>query len=219
MNDLAGDQLVVGPGHAELRGADGPGQRRRRRRRRPTRTTTSSGRARRFSTTSGGRRLHAWSKLNAADETWIVASSASYDLVAGQIQRSAMSQLALTAALLVAVPIAGLLRGAARAARAGRTAPARTAARRVAEDGSDRQAGRRRRARLQQHADRDPRLRQHDPRGRAAEVADPASRRCRFARAAESAATLTQKLLAFSRGRCCRPTSSIWRRCSTTWCR
>ena len=57
----------------------------------------------------GGRRLHAWSKFTAADETWLVASSASYDLVAGQIQRSSTNQLALTAALLIAVPIAGLL--------------------------------------------------------------------------------------------------------------
>ena len=57
----------------------------------------------------GGRRLHAWSKFMAANETWLVASSASYDLVAGQIQRSATNQLALTAALLIAVPIAGLL--------------------------------------------------------------------------------------------------------------
>ena len=57
----------------------------------------------------GGRRLHAWAKLNAADETWLVASAASYDLVAGQIQRSVLSQLALSAALLVAVPIAGFL--------------------------------------------------------------------------------------------------------------
>jgi signal transduction histidine kinase len=56
-----------------------------------------------------GRRLHAWSKLAAADETWLVASSASYDLVAGQIQRSSTNQLALTAALLVAIPVAGLL--------------------------------------------------------------------------------------------------------------
>jgi signal transduction histidine kinase/ActR/RegA family two-component response regulator len=56
-----------------------------------------------------GRRLHAWSKLTAADETWLVASSASYDVVAGQIQRSSTSQLALTAALLIAVPVAGLL--------------------------------------------------------------------------------------------------------------
>src|SRR5688572_31479406 len=57
----------------------------------------------------GGKRLHAWSKLTAADETWLVASSASYDLVAGQIQRSSTNQLALTAALLIAVPLAGLL--------------------------------------------------------------------------------------------------------------
>jgi signal transduction histidine kinase/CheY-like chemotaxis protein len=57
----------------------------------------------------GGRRLHAWAKLTAADETWLVASSASYDLVAGQIQRSSTNQLALTAALLILIPIAGLL--------------------------------------------------------------------------------------------------------------
>ena len=57
----------------------------------------------------GGKRLHAWSKFTAANESWLVASSASYDLVAGQIQRSATNQLALTAALLIAVPIAGLL--------------------------------------------------------------------------------------------------------------
>ena len=58
---------------------------------------------------AGGRRVHAWSKLAAADETWLVASSASYDLVAGQIQRSSTNQLALTAALLIAIPIAGFL--------------------------------------------------------------------------------------------------------------
>jgi signal transduction histidine kinase/CheY-like chemotaxis protein len=57
----------------------------------------------------GGRRVHAWAKLNAANETWMVASSASYDLVAAQIQRSVLSQLALSAALLVLVPIAGFL--------------------------------------------------------------------------------------------------------------
>jgi signal transduction histidine kinase len=57
----------------------------------------------------GERRLHTWAKLAAADETWIVASTASYDLVAGQIQRSSTNQLALTAALLIALPIAGLL--------------------------------------------------------------------------------------------------------------
>jgi len=56
-----------------------------------------------------GRRLHAWAKLDAADETWLVASSARYSLVAGQIRRSAMGQLALTAMLLVALPVAGWL--------------------------------------------------------------------------------------------------------------
>jgi signal transduction histidine kinase/CheY-like chemotaxis protein len=57
----------------------------------------------------GSRRLHAWAKLQAADETWLVASSAPYSLVAGQIERSAMAQLLLTALLLIAVPIAGVL--------------------------------------------------------------------------------------------------------------
>ena len=58
---------------------------------------------------ASGRRLHAWSKFPAANETWLVASSSSYDVVAAQIQRSALNQLALTAALLIVVPVAGLL--------------------------------------------------------------------------------------------------------------
>jgi signal transduction histidine kinase/ActR/RegA family two-component response regulator len=56
-----------------------------------------------------GRRLHAWAKLTAAAETWMVASAAGYDVVAGQIRRSTLNQLALSAALLVALPIAGFL--------------------------------------------------------------------------------------------------------------
>ena len=56
-----------------------------------------------------GRRLHAWSRFDAAGERWIVASSAPYGRVAAGIQRSAMGQLALTATLLVAVPLAGWL--------------------------------------------------------------------------------------------------------------
>jgi signal transduction histidine kinase/CheY-like chemotaxis protein len=56
-----------------------------------------------------GKRLHAWAKLDAADETWLIASSARYSLVAGKIRRSARSQLALTAMLLVALPLAGWL--------------------------------------------------------------------------------------------------------------
>jgi signal transduction histidine kinase len=58
---------------------------------------------------ANGRRLHAWSKLTAADETWLVASSVSYDVVAAQVRRSTMSQLAMTAILLVAVPLVGFL--------------------------------------------------------------------------------------------------------------
>jgi signal transduction histidine kinase len=108
MNNLSGDQLVVGlatpnygvlmrPGrsgvapaptdahdHAEVQGMS-------------------------ILDDAGGRRLHAWAKLAAADETWLVASAASYDLVAGQIQRSVSNQLALSAALLLALPIAGFL--------------------------------------------------------------------------------------------------------------
>jgi len=58
---------------------------------------------------AAGRRLHAWAKFTAANETWLLASSAGYDVVAAQIQRSALNQLALTTALLIAVPIAGFL--------------------------------------------------------------------------------------------------------------
>ncbi len=56
-----------------------------------------------------GRRIHAWAQLPVADETWLVASSAQYRLVASQIQRSATGQLALIGALLVGVPLVGWL--------------------------------------------------------------------------------------------------------------
>jgi signal transduction histidine kinase/ActR/RegA family two-component response regulator len=56
-----------------------------------------------------GRRLHVWAKLQAVNETWMVASSAPYSVIAGQIQRSARAQLALTAMLLIAMPVAGWL--------------------------------------------------------------------------------------------------------------
>jgi signal transduction histidine kinase len=56
---------------------------------------------------AGGRRLHAWSKVAIADEAWIVASSSRYERVAAGLQRSAMEQLGLTAALLISVPLAG----------------------------------------------------------------------------------------------------------------
>ena len=108
MNNLSGDQLVVGlatPNYGVLM--------------RPGRSgvvpapTDAHGHGEVQGTSilddEGGRRLHAWAKLAAADETWLVASAASYDLVAGQIQRSVSNQLALSAALLLALPIAGFL--------------------------------------------------------------------------------------------------------------
>ncbi len=58
---------------------------------------------------SEARSLHAWAKFRVADETWMIASSASAALVSGQIRRPAMAQLGLTATLLVAVPIVGWL--------------------------------------------------------------------------------------------------------------
>ena len=58
---------------------------------------------------ANGRRVHAWAKFTAADETWMVASSAPYDVVAGQTRRSVASQLALSAGLLVAIPIVGFV--------------------------------------------------------------------------------------------------------------
>ncbi len=56
-----------------------------------------------------GRRTHTWARLTAADQSWMVASSSQYDLVAAQMQRSATGQLALMAVLLVGVPLGGWL--------------------------------------------------------------------------------------------------------------
>ena len=122
-----------------------------------------------------GRRLHAWAKLDAADETWLVASSA--PLQPGGRADPAIGDGAAGADRDAAGRGAAgrLADRAARAAGPGGAAPARAPARRIAEDGGDRQARRRRRARLQQHAHRDPRLREHDPGGRAAEVGDSRS--------------------------------------------
>ena len=108
LDELAGDQLIVGLATPNYGVRMGPGR---------SGVAPAAADAHSHVETQGtsilddggGRRLHAWSKLTAADETWLVASSASYDLVAGQIQRSSTNQLALTAALLIAVPIAGLL--------------------------------------------------------------------------------------------------------------
>jgi signal transduction histidine kinase/CheY-like chemotaxis protein len=108
MSDLADSRLVVGLATPELgvRMGPGPGAVA------PTPADAHQHVERQGTTIlddEGGRRLHAWAKLQAADETWLVASSAGYSLVAGQIQRPAMAQLALTACLLIAVPIAGFL--------------------------------------------------------------------------------------------------------------
>mgnify|MGYP002629363512 CR=1 FL=1 len=56
-----------------------------------------------------GRRLHAWARFPANGESWIVAASSSYSRAASGIQRPAAGQLALTSVLLIAVPVAGWL--------------------------------------------------------------------------------------------------------------
>ncbi|HYB95980.1 MAG TPA: ATP-binding protein [Vicinamibacterales bacterium] len=108
MSDLADEHLVVGLATPEMGVRMGPG----RGGLAPT-PADAHGHAERQGTMvlddAEGRRLHAWAKLRAADQTWLVASSVRYSFVAGQIQRSAMAQLALTSMLLVAVPVAGWL--------------------------------------------------------------------------------------------------------------
>jgi nitrogen-specific signal transduction histidine kinase len=108
MNDLSDARLVVGLATPEFGVRMGPG---------PGDVAPTQADAHNHFERQGtmilddaeGRRLHAWAKLDAANETWMVASSARYNLVAGQIQRSAMAQLGLTAMLLVAVPLVGFL--------------------------------------------------------------------------------------------------------------
>ena len=108
MNDLSDARLVVGLATPEFGVRMGPGKQG---------MAPSPADAHRHVERQGttilddadGRRLHAWAKLDAADESWLIASSAPYNLVAGQIRRSAMGQLALTGMLLVAVPFAGWL--------------------------------------------------------------------------------------------------------------
>ena len=75
MNDLAGDQLVVGLATPNYGVLMGPGS---------TGVAPAPADAHNHAETQGtsilddggGRRLHAWAKLDAADETWMVASSA-----------------------------------------------------------------------------------------------------------------------------------------------
>ena len=108
LTELADAELVVGLAGRDFGLRTGPGR---------TGTVPAQGDAHDHVEAQGtsllddeaGRRLHAWAKLTAADETWLVASSAQYDRVAAQIQRSAAQQLALVAGLLVFVPAAGWL--------------------------------------------------------------------------------------------------------------
>ena len=105
MNDLADSRLVVGLATPDFGVRMGPG--------RDTAPTPADAhqhagdQGTMLLDDAGGKRLHAWAKLAAADETWMVASSAPYSVVS--IQRSARAQLALTAMLLIAVPLAGWL--------------------------------------------------------------------------------------------------------------
>ena len=108
MNDLSDSRLVVGLATPEFGVRMGPGSDGVA----PTPADAHNHAERQGATIlddAEGRRLHAWAKLDAADETWMISSSARYSLVSGQIRRSAMGQLALTAMLLVALPLAGWL--------------------------------------------------------------------------------------------------------------
>ncbi|MFA5911722.1 MAG: ATP-binding protein [Vicinamibacterales bacterium] len=106
--ESAADQLVVGLTTPEYGVRMGPGQ---------TGLAAEASDAHRHDGPQGiailgdgnGRRIHAWSRLTAADQTWLAASSSQYDLVAAQFQRNATGQLALTAVLLVILPLAGWL--------------------------------------------------------------------------------------------------------------
>ena len=145
-----------------------------------------------------GKRLHAWAKFDAANETWLIASSARYSLVAGQIRRSAEGQLALTAMLLVALPLAGWL-----IARRERQAQLeqRTLERRLAESQKMEAIGK-----LAGGVAHDFNNMLTAILGYASMIQEDAppksairDQALQIRRAAENAAALTQKLLAFSR--------------------
>ncbi len=56
-----------------------------------------------------GRTVHAWSAFSAANQTWRVETSAPYQRITARVRRSALSQLLVTTAMLVAVPLAAWL--------------------------------------------------------------------------------------------------------------
>jgi signal transduction histidine kinase/ActR/RegA family two-component response regulator len=106
--ELADDQLVVGLATPDFSMRMGPGERR---------MSSAYGDPHQHDQSQGtmllddqaGRRIHTWAKLAAADQSWLVASSSQYDRVAAQIQRGAAGQLVLTAVLLIAMPLVGWL--------------------------------------------------------------------------------------------------------------
>lgn len=197
ITDMADSLLIVGLATPDFGVRMGPG----RENLAPTPTDTHN-HAEPMGTTilqdGDGHRLHAWAKLDAAGETWMVASSAPYNVVAGQLRRSALAQLALSAMLLVAVPIAAwlILKRERQSQDEQRNLERRLAesqkmeaigklAGGVAHDFNNRLTAILGYASMIQE-DAPPKSAIHDQAGQ-------------IRRAAESAATLTQKLLAFSR--------------------
>ena len=108
ISELADDQLVVGLATPDFSMRMGPGERR---------VSSAFGDSHQHNEPQGtvilddqaGRRIHSWAKLAAADQSWLVASSSQYDRVAAQIQRGAAGQLVLMAVVMLALPLVGLL--------------------------------------------------------------------------------------------------------------
>ena len=173
MNDLADSRLVVGLATPEFGVRMGPGRergadtgrcaqpRRARRAPDPRRCRRGGGCTRGPSSTPPTKR--GWSPRRRATAWWR-SDPAIGDGAAGADGDAARRRAA-----------GRLADRETRAADSAGAAQSRAPAGRIAKDGGDRQARRRRRARLQQHAHGDPRLLEHDPGGRAAEVGDPRS--------------------------------------------
>lgn len=56
-----------------------------------------------------GRAVHAWSTFSAANNTWRVETSAPYQRITSRVRRSAVSQLTVTTAMMLALPFAAWL--------------------------------------------------------------------------------------------------------------